>query len=335
MKITFFEIQGWETPLLKNALKNHSLKFIKEPLSIKNIKEAENSEIISIFIYSQINEAILAKLPKLRYITTRSMGFDHINSEACKKANILVSNTPHYGDNSVAEHAFGLILSLSRNIHKAYVRNINENHEIEGLKGFDLKGKTIGVIGTGRIGNNVIEIAKGFKMNILANDHHPNKLLAKKLGFEYVSLAKLFKESDIVTLHVPYSKENHHLISKKVLKSMKPHALLINTARGQLVDTLALMSALKKGEIGGAGIDVIEGEELIKEEKELLHSHKKINTQKMHQLALDHKIIKNEKVVFTPHIAFYSEEAVQRIIEVTIENILSFSKNNPINVVKL
>jgi D-lactate dehydrogenase len=253
--------------------------------------------------------------------------------KACRKHKIKVSTAPHYGDNSVAEHTFGLILSISRNIHKAYLRTMNRNYSIEGLKGFDLKGKTIGVIGTGRIGSHVTKIASGFEMNILASDHHVSKELVRKYRCKYVSLQVLLKNSDIVTLHVPYCDENHHLINEKAIKMMKPSAVLINTSRGSVVDTNALVKALESDKIAGAGLDVLEGEELIKEEKELLHGVHKINLQKMRQLLLDHELLDNERVVFTPHIAFYSEEAVRRILEITSENINSFAKGKAINLI--
>lgn len=333
VKIAFFEIHEWEIAELKKSIKGHTLKFYSEALTPENAGEIKDFDVVSVFIYSKINADVLAKLPNLKYITTRSMGFDHIDLNACEKKGVKVSTTPHYGDNSVAEHTFGLILSLSRNIHKAYVRNLNENHSIEGLKGFDLKGKTIGIIGVGRIGSKVAQIAKGFEMNILAHDHHPDKILAKKLGFSYVSVSELLKKADIVTLHVPYCSENHHLINSKTLKLMKKSAFLINTSRGPIVDADALMKALNKDEIAGVGLDVIEGEELIKEEKELLHDLGNLNIKKIHELAVDHRIIRNEKVVFTPHIAFYSQEAVQRILDVTIENINAFSKGKAINLV--
>lgn len=333
MKIAFFEIQDWEKKQLKKVFSNYELIFFSDFLTGKDIPKIKDCEIISVFIYSKLNKEILEKLPKLKYIITRSMGFDHIDLETCKKLGIKSCNTPHYGDNSVAEHTFGLILSLSRNIHKAYVRNINENHEIEGLKGHDLKDKVIGVIGAGRIGCRVIKIARAFEMKILVTDSHPDEKFAKKEGFKYASINELLKKSDIVTLHVPYRKENHHLINKKTIGLMKKSAFLINTSRGQIVDTTALMSALKNGKLGGAGLDVIEGEELIKEEKEFLHSHRKLDLKKIHQLALDHDIIRNEKVVFTPHIAFYSEEAIQRILNVTIEDVKSCLKNKPINLI--
>lgn len=334
MNIAFFEIQDWEGEFIKKSLKGHNLKFFSTPLTETNLIQAKDCQAISIFIYSKMTPELISKLSNLKYITTRSMGFDHIDINACKKAGIKVSSAPHYGDNSVAEHTFALILSLSRNIHKAYVRNLNENHQIEGLKGFDLKGKTLGVVGVGRIGSNVVKIAKGFEMNVLANDRNKDKTFAKKYGFKYASLKELLQKSDIVTLHVPYCPENHHLINKKALSSMKHGAILINTSRGQIVDTNALVYALRKGHLGGAGIDVIEGEELIKEEKELLHDPKKLNIKTISQIAQDHRIIRDENVVFTPHIAFYSQEAVQRILDVTVENIKAFIKKKPINLVR-
>lgn len=335
MNIAFFEIQDWEIAQLKKIFKGQNLKFFTEFLTPDNVNQIKDCDVLSVFIYSKINKDIISKLPNLKYITTRSMGFDHIDIDACKKAGIKVSTAPHYGDNSVAEHTFALILSLSRNIHKAYIRNLNENHQIEGLKGFDLKGKTLGVVGVGRIGSNVVKIARGFEMNVLAHDSHPDKIFAKKCGFKYVSFKELLKKSDIVTLHVPYTKENHHLMNRKTISSMKPGAILINTSRGPIVDTQALIHYLRNNKLSGAGIDVIEGEELIKEEKELLHDPKKLNIKTISQIALDHRIIRDEKVVFTPHIAFYSNEAVQRILDVTIENIQSFIKKKPINLINL
>jgi D-lactate dehydrogenase len=331
MKIAFFEIQDWEIEVLKKALKGHQLSFYKEELTMSNLAKAVDSEAISVFIYSKMNKEILTKLPKLKFITTRSMGFDHINLDECRKRGIKVATAPHYGDNSVAEHTMGLILSISRNIHKAYFRTINKNYSIEGLKGFDLKGRTLGVVGVGRIGSHVVKMAAAFEMNVLAFDHHPQKELEKCC--KYVSFDYLLKHSDIITLHVPYCPENHHLIGKKEFAKMKQGVILINTSRGPVIDTKAMLQALKANRLAGVGIDVLEGEELIKEEKELLHDVKKLNLEKLRQLALDHELLHDERVVFTPHIAFYSQEAVMRILEVTAENLIAFGKNKPVNLI--
>lgn len=326
MRITFFEIQNWEKTILKKKLKKHSLRFFREPINESHLSKIKDTEILSVFIYSKIDGKILKKLPKLKLVITRSTGFDHIDLKAAKKRKIKVCNRPNYGDNTVAEHTFALILALSRKIHKAYIRAKKDDFTIEGLKGFDLEGKTLGVIGTGRIGKHVIRIAKGFDMKVLACDKFPDKSFANQLNFTYISLNQLLKQSDVVTLHIPLLKETKHLINSARLKQMKKSAILINTSRGEIVDTTALLKALDSKKLLGAGLDVIEGEILIKEEKELLH--KKTNSETWRQIIEDHAIIDNENVVFTPHIAFYSKEALHRIIENTIQNIIDFEKKD-------
>ena len=322
MRIAFFEIQGWEKPILKRMLKKHSLTFFKDPLKLENIEKAKNAEVISVFIYSKLDKKTIDKLPKVKLITTRSTGFEHIDIRECAKRKIDVANVPAYGENTVAEHTFALILALSRNVHKSYLRTLQRDYSIEGLKGFDLKSKTLGVIGSGRIGKHVIRIARGFEMNVLVADKHEDDFLAEQLNFKYVSFNELLKRSDIITLHVPYSKENHHLIDKDTVKMMKKGSILINTARGALVDTAALIYGLDKKILAGVGLDVLEGEEFIKEEKELLYNEKNIKI--LETLVEDHILLAKDNVVFTPHIAFYSKEALERIIEKTAENILSF-----------
>jgi len=326
MKIAFFEIKGWEKAMIKRALKKHKIVFFKEPLSEENVSKIKNIDVLSVFVYSQVTPEILKKLPKLKLLITRSTGFEHISLSACKKQNIIVCNRPTYGENTVAEHTFALILALSRKVHKSYLRTLQSNFEIEGLMGFDLEGKTLGVLGAGNIGKHVIRIARGFNMNVIACDRHPDEFLAEQLNFKFVDFKTLLKKSDILTLHVPYKKENYHLINSRAIKQMKKGAILINTARGELVDTEALIKALDSKKISGAGLDVLEGETLIKEEKELLYD--KTKRKDLEQLAEDHILLAKDNVVFTPHIAFYSKEALVRIIENTIENILDFEKGN-------
>lgn len=320
MHIAFFELQGWETPILRRRLKGHRLTFSREPLTFQNVKDAKTADMISIFIYSKIDKALLPKLPKLKLIATRSTGFDHVDVAACKKRHIAVSNVPYYGENTVAEHTFALILALSRNIHRSYVRTQRDDFSIEGLQGFDLEGKTLGVVGAGHIGLHVIRIARGFGMNVLAYDPHRDAFLSSVMGFQYADLPTLLRQADIVTLHLPYTSSTHHFLGKTEFQQMKKGALLINTARGGIVDTNALLWALKTKRLSGAGLDVIEGEEYIKEEKELLYSEK--HTEVLKTLIRDHVLLGLENVVFTPHIAFYSREALQRILETTIENVL-------------
>ncbi|MGM5485075.1 MAG: NAD(P)-dependent oxidoreductase [Nanobdellota archaeon] len=319
MKIAFFGVKDWEKEYFSENIKGHELIFFED-----NFKEeyCGDYDIISVFIYCNITKEMLDKLPNLKLIATRSTGFDHIDLEEVKKRGITVTNVPSYGENTVAEHTFALILNLARNVHKSYMRTINDDFSIEGLEGFDLKGKTLGVIGAGHIGMHVIKMAKGFGMNVLAFDMHHNEFLSEVLGFEYADLDTVLGSSDIISVHAPHNDHTHHMINKESIDKMKEGALLINTSRGGLVDTNALMEALDNGKIGGAGLDVIEGEELIKEEKELLHKDSEPENYKT--VMRDHMIFKRENVVFTPHNGFNSREAKKRIIDTTTKNINSF-----------
>ncbi len=332
MKIAFFETQNWEKRYLIPKLKGHILDFFDKPLSLEYTKKNNNFDIISVFIYSKIDKQIIQNSPKLKLITTRSTGFDHIDLKECGKKKITVCSVPYYGENTVAEHTFGLILSLSRNIHKAYVRTLKQDYSIEGLKGFDLKGKTMGVIGAGHIGLHVIRAAKSFGINVLAYDINQDNFLTEVLGFNYVPLKELLGKSDIITLHVPYNKFTHHLINKDTIKLIKKGAILINTSRGAVIDTEVLIEALDKKILFGAGLDVLEGEELIKEEKQLLSDPKKAEV--FGQIVRDHILLNKDNVVFTPHIAFYSQEALERILDTTVENIIGFIAGKPQNIVK-
>jgi D-lactate dehydrogenase len=329
--MAFFEVKDWEEKYLKKRLRGHFLKFSNSPLTSENVQEINDFDLLSVFIYSRIDGQIIQEIPSLRLIVTRSTGFDHVDLEECRKRGITVCNVPSYGENTVAEHTFALILSLSRNICRTCVRRFGYDFSIEGLKGFDLKGKTIGVVGAGRIGLHVIRIAKGFGMNVLAYDAYQNKLLSEVLEFEYVPLEELLRESDIVTLHVPYNKSTHHLINRDTLKLVKKGAILINTSRGSVVETEALIEALDKKMLGAVGLDVIEGEELIKEEKQLLYDPK--NLEVLSNLVKSHILLSRDNVVFTPHIAFYSQEALERILETTVQNITSFISGKPQNTV--
>src|SRR3989344_1105581 len=266
MKIAFFEIEDWEKEYLRIKIKNQKLIFLKEVLDEKTTDLVKDADIISIFIYSKINKEILNKLKKAKAIITMSTGFDHIDIKECNKRKILVLNVPYYGENTVAEHTFALILALSRKIHKSYERTVRGNFSLEGLRGFDLKGKTIGIIGLGHIGKHVARISNGFEMNILAYDVNRDINFAKKFKIRYVDFNTLLKNSDIITLHCPYNKSTHHLLNNKNIKFVKKGDLIINTARGGNIETKALVSALAKGHLGGAALDVLEEESIIKEE---------------------------------------------------------------------
>ena len=333
MNAVFFETAPWERQFLLRTLRPHRLHatFAAEPLTEDNRRLATHADILSVFIYSQLTPQLLQRLPRLRLVATRSTGFDHINLPACRRRRVTVCNVPSYGENTVAEHTFALILALSRNIHKAYVKTIKSDFSLEGLQGFDLKGKTIGVVGGGHIGMHVIKMAKGFGMNVYVCDVRKDVFLSEVLDFQYSSLETLLRRSDIVSLHVPYMPSTHHLMNRERFRLMKRGALFINTARGGLVDTDALVWALDEGIIGGAGLDVLEGEELVKEERQLLS--KVFSKEKLATVLKNHILLHRENVVITPHIAFDSKEALQRILETTVNNITSFMAGTPVNIV--
>ncbi|MBI2038303.1 MAG: hydroxyacid dehydrogenase [Candidatus Nealsonbacteria bacterium] len=333
LKIVFLGTEQWEEDYLKPQLKGFDLRFADGKINQEVLKQMSDADVLSPFIYSVLDKKTISALKSLKYITTRSTGFDHINLAFCAKNNILVSNVPVYGDNTVAEHTFALILALSRKIVPSLERTRKGDFASDGLKGFDLQGKTLGVVGTGNIGRKVIKIASGFEMKILAFDIKPDKEYAKKAGFEYVDLDFLLKNSDIVTLHIPYNKATHHLVNLDNLSLFKKGCYLINTARGGLCDTMALLKGLEQKIFAGLGLDVLEEECAIKEEREILSPdfQKKCN---LATILRNHILLKHPDVVITPHNAFNSKESVTRILETTVQNILSFKVGKPINLVK-
>lgn len=332
MKICFYELEEWEIPYLKENLSSHELDFHIEALEADNVDAAKDCEVLSIFVYSPLPATVLEKMPKLRLIVTRSTGFDHIDMAYCQKKGITVCNIPTYGANTVAEHTFALLLALSRKIIPSVERTRRGSFELEGLRGFDLHGKTLGVIGVGHIGTEVIRIAKGFGMHVIAYTHHPSEELAKQLRITFFSLPELLKTSDIITLHVPYSKKTHHLINKKNITKFKKGSILLNTARGGLVETEAMFIGLEKGILQAVGLDVLEEEVGIREERELL-SGKFLQKNDLRTQLYNHVLLAKENVVITPHNAFNSNEALHTILRVTVENILSFLAKSPVNTV--
>ena len=333
MKAVCFETAPWERRYLKRALAlpNLMVQFVTDPLADETLQAATGADVLSVFIYSTLAPGLLRRLPRLRFIATRSTGFDHIDLATCRRRRIAVSNVPSYGENTVAEHTFALILALSRNIHKAYVKTIKGDFSLQGLQGFDLKGKTLGVVGAGHIGMHVIKMAKGFGMEVLVYDVRKNVFLSEVMDFRYAPLETLLRHSDIVSLHLPYLPSTHHLMNREAFRMMKRASLLINTARGGLVDTDALVWALDEGIVGGAGLDVLEGEELVKEERQLLS--KDFPKEKLATVLKNHILLHRENVVITPHIAFDSREALQRILETTASNITSFLSGTPVNLI--
>jgi D-lactate dehydrogenase len=287
--------------------------------------------VLSVFVGSRIDRAVLDACPDLRLIATRSTGYDHIDLGACAERGVAVANVPTYGENTVAEHTFALILSLSRNVHKAWVRTQRGDFGLGGLQGFDLRGKTLGIVGLGHIGLHVAKIGRGFGMRVLAFDPAPRSILAEILGFDYAGLDELVAEADIISLHAPYSPATHHLVDRALLGRVKRGALLINTARGALVDTQALLWALDEGILAGAGLDVLEGEEVLTEDRRMLALER--DESKLRALVANQLLAGRENVVVTPHMAFDSAEAVQRIVDTTAANIAAFLAGDPRNLV--
>ncbi len=333
MRIAFYEKADWEEEYIRQHLAGHELAFYSTRLAPDNAPDAA-TEIISTFTDSPVTAAVLEKLPNVRLVATRTTGFDHIDLKACQARGITVCNVPAYGENTVAEFAFTLILALARKLYPA-VKRVREEFRfsVDGLAGFDLQGKTIGVVGTGRIGAHAVRIAKGFGMEVLAYDPYPSQKLADEYHIVYVPLEELLAKSDVITLHVPYMPATHHLISKDNIMKCKPGALLVNTARGAVVETEALLAALRSGILGGAGLDVLEEEGFVHEEAALLASGHP-GEQQLKTALVDHELMHMDNVLVTPHNAFNTREAIVRILDTTIENIQNFAQNKPINAVK-
>ncbi len=330
MRVAFYEVKDWERAYLAERLPSDETHFESGPLSAPE-SNLRSLEALSVFIYSHVTREVLEALPDLKLIATRSTGFDHIDVEACRDRGIAIANVPSYGENTVAEHTMALLLMLSRKVHQSVLQMRSGHVDLAELTGFDLQGKTIGVIGAGHIGLHVIRIARGFGMRVLAFDVHRDPFLADLLGFTYVTLEQLLAEGDIVTLHCPLTDQTHHLLGRPQFAAMKSGAYLINTSRGGLVDTDALSEALETGKLSGAGLDVLEGEELIKEEKQLLQQP--LDVERLRTVVRNRVLLSREDVVFTPHNAFNSREALIRILDVTLANLEAFRLGQPVHLV--
>ncbi len=332
MKIAIFEAEQWEQAIYKNLQKDHEVLLTEDSLDESNAEWCSDAQIISTFIYSDLGKKVLERIPNLRFIATRSTGFDHIALDYCREQQIRVSNVPEYGSCTVAEHVFGLILTISRHLTEAIDRTRKGDFSIRGLKGFDLHGKVLGVIGTGTIGMCVVRIARGFDMKVHAFDVSPQESVAKQMGFTYLPMNEVLRTADIITLHVPSNEKTRNLISTEQFGLMKDGAVLINTSRGPIVEVEALLKALAGGKISAAGLDVLSEEPLIREEAELVRSMFQ-RDHDLQTLLADHVLLRMRNVYITPHSAFYTQEALLDILNTTVENIRSFASGTPINLV--
>ena len=317
MKIKLFESSKTEEIVWQEMFAGAEIAIFEEKLTKENIDKAKDADVLCIFTSSVITKEIIDLLSNLKFIATRSTGFDHIDVAYADSKNIKVSNVPAYGSETVAEFTFALILTLSRKMREDAVglKKDGDYTVLPEMQGFDLNGKTLGVVGTGKIGKNVVKIAHGFGMNVVAYDLYPDLNFAKENNFSYKTLPEVLTQSDIVTLHAPYTKENHHLINKENISLFKKGAYLINTARGELVETEALVSGLDSGVLAGVGLDVLEGERMIKKGDKI-------------------PLLDLPNVVMTPHVAFDTVEAESRIMQTTVENIKGFISGVPINLVQ-
>ncbi len=331
--IYFYDVHSDDQENLSSALAGHECTFYEESINETNVHE--NAEIVSIFVSSKLPGSLIDKMPSLKLISCRSAGFNNVDTAKAKERNIPVVVVPTYGEHTVAEYAFALLLSLSRMIPET-IRSVKDNVCVEPrlIRGIDLNKKTLGVIGTGKIGKRVIEIAKGFGMSVIAHDPYEDKEATITLGFQYVPLETLCKESDVITLHSPLTKENHHLLSNEQFKMMKDGVYIINTARGELIDTKALIVALDTNKVAACALDVVEGEELLKERCKITDVTHREPQQLLEDSFFINSLLSHPRVILTPHIAYNTKEAVERINSTTVENILSFLNGTTTNEVK-
>lgn len=333
MKLIYFYNEEWEKEYVSSRMPEWEISFLDGGVQKHPEYKDSEAEALAVFVNSKVGAEEMDRFPKLRFIAARSTGFDNIDLAEAKKRNIQVSNVPTYGENTVAEFSFALLLALSRKIYTSY-KNIEINHSFstQGLTGFDLKGKTIGIVGTGHIGMNAVRMAKGFGMNVLAYDVVQKKDEAQALGFEYVSFEDILGRSDIISLYAPYNEHTHHMINKDNVEKIKRGAWLINTARGGLVETDALVYALEKGIIAGAGLDVLEEEKNTSDETSLLLGEHPMEEELKLVLA-NHYLIWHQNVIITPHNAFNTREAVMRILDTSVKNLKAYSEGNCENLV--
>ncbi len=323
MKIAVYSTKSYDRKYLElvNVKYNFDLEFFDFMLSKRTAKMAEGCQAVCIFVNDNADREVLTELAQIgvKIIALRCAGFNNVDLEAAKELGLSVVRVPAYSPEAVAEHTVGLMLTLNRRIHRAYQRTREANFSLEGLIGFNMHGRTVGVIGTGKIGLAVIRILKGFGMHILCYDPFKNPA-AEELGATYVSLDELYAHSHVITLHCPATPENYHLLNAEAFKKMKDGVMIINTSRGTLIDTQAAIEALKSRKIGALGMDVYENErDLFFEDK----SNEVILDDVFRRLSSCHNVL------LTGHQAFLTEEALTSISDVTLSNIHALVTNQP------
>jgi D-lactate dehydrogenase len=323
MKVAVFSTKAYDRRFLEaaNADRRHELVFFEARLTADTAVLATGFPAVCAFVNDQLDEKTLKALAEqeTRLIALRSAGFNHVDLTAATELGLTIVRVPAYSPYAVAEHAIGLILTLNRKIHRAYNRVREGNFSLDGLLGFDLHGKTVGIVGTGKIGVIVAQILKGFGCQLLTYDLYPNPE-CEALGAKYVELPELFAASDIITLHCPLTPETYHLINDQALEQMKPGVMLINTSRGALVDTEAVIGALKSRKIGYLGLDVYE------QESDLFFEDL---SEEVIQDDVFQRLLTFPNVLITGHQAFFTENALKNIAETTLSNITDIEQGRP------
>lgn len=316
MKIAFYDTKPydkiWFEPMMNEY--GYEVKFFDNKLNEDTAVLSKGYDAVCIFVNDSATKDVINTLYEngVKIIALRCAGYNNVDFSAAKDK-ITVVRVPAYSPSAVAEFAAALLLTVNRKTHKAYIRTKDSNFNINGLLGFDLSGKVAGIIGTGKIGQMFIDICKGFKMKVIAYDPYPNK----NLDIEYVSLDELFEKANIISLHCPLTKETYHIINEKVIKKMQDNVLIVNTSRGSLIDTTALIEGLKSKKIGGAGLDVYE------EESDIFFEDKSNEIIEDDELA---RLLAFPNVVMSSHQGFFTREAMQQIAMVTLENLANFEQ---------
>jgi D-lactate dehydrogenase len=344
MKIYFVEVESSERRFFESELADHEMHFVS------SLEEVEaDAEIVSTFIYSRIDGPFLDRHPAVKLIATRSTTHDHLELESCAKRNVTMCIVPSYGDHVVAEHTFALLLAVARRLRESMTLKGDSRFSYEALRGFELRYKTFGIIGAGRIGLRTVPIARSFGMNVIAYDIRPTPELSGELGFRYVAFEELLADSDIISLHANLNPSSYHILNRETFAKCRPGVVIINTARGKLIDTNALIEALDQGIVSGAGLDVLGEESVMRRRAERIISDQIIQrvrkpierprvaardplrAKEIEKLMRLGSLLLRPEVVCTPHTAFNCVEAIERINRVTVENIKAFVAGTPIN----
>ncbi len=320
MKILFYDVRNFELEyLLERIPANIEPCFIKCPLNGSTYVDEKNldCEALSVFVSSWLDEEVLSKFKNLKYIFLRSVGFSHVDLKYCKNNNISVFNAPNYGNSTVAEYVFALLLTLSKNVIRARESIFSGEIDQDDLMGIELFSKTMGVIGAGAIGRKVINIADAFGMKVLVYDPE------RKGAYNFVELDELFEKSDVISINCPLNESTKGMINSETLSKMKKEAFLINTARGEIVNTKDLYLALVDKKIKGAALDVIECEEILCASFPKCLSHDSLRKNCLKKFFFIQKLLQLPQVIVTPHIAYDTKEAQKKILDITLSNINS------------